>query len=383
MKKRTNSRIRGFTRVELPVVSGRKSAAFTLVELLVVIAIIGILVALLLPAIQAAREAARRAQCNSNLHNVALALLNFHDVKKHFPVDEDIYNDPPDRFDLDNGTWRGQPGDPLRETDKLSGAGWIVEVLPQIEEQALYDQFKPYLDKPWDDPHSGTGATRQTGLNADVPELRTALATQSEVLKCPSDEFAGPRNDQYPYNSGVEVPGAPVLVATTCYKGNAGDTAYDRSDDQLPFREPPGYWSGGPSYPGRKFDCHFAIDCFGIFWRFTYHRRGVKLREIIDGTTNTFLVGEASPADGNSPAWSSEGDWAITGVGINFDWESYATCVPAGQCWWNMRGFRSYHPGGVNFAFVDGSVRFVSDSIDHTTYRALSTRAKGELISNY
>jgi prepilin-type processing-associated H-X9-DG protein len=97
-------------------------------------------------------------------------------------------------------------------------------------------------------------------------------------------------------------------------------------------------------------------------WRFTYWRGGVKLREVTDGTSKTFLIGEASPVDGNSPAWSSEGDWAVTGVGINFDWESYAACLPAGACWWNMRGFRSYHAGGVQFAMVDGSVHFISDS---------------------
>jgi prepilin-type N-terminal cleavage/methylation domain-containing protein/prepilin-type processing-associated H-X9-DG protein len=362
--------------------SYRRNRGFTLVELLVVIAIIGILVALLLPAIQAAREAARRSQCNSNLHNLVLAVLNFHDVKKHFPVDEDIYLDPPDRLNLNNGTWQGQPGDRIREADKLGGGGWIVEILPQIEEQGLYDQFKPYLDRPWQNT-TKAGATPRTGLNADVPELRTALATQPEVLKCPSDEFAGPRNDQYPYNNVAQVPGAPVFVATTCYKGNAADTAFERSDDVAPFNDPLGYWSGGPTYAGRKFDCHYGIDCFGIFWRFTYHRGGVKLREIIDGTSKTFLIGEASPVDGNSPAWSSEGDWAITGVAINFDWQSYAACVPAGACWWDMRGFRSYHPGGVNFAFVDGSIRFMPDDIDHPVYRALSSRAKEDFTPGY
>jgi prepilin-type processing-associated H-X9-DG protein len=130
-------------------------------------------------------------------------------------------------------------------------------------------------------------------------------------------------------------------------------------------------------------DCHYGIDCTGIFWRYSYHRGGVKLKEITDGTSHTFLVGEASPVDGNSPAWSSEGDWAVTGIGINFDWQNYATCVPAGTCWWNMRGFRSSHPGGVHFAFADGSITFISDNIDHQIYRALSTREKGDATSGY
>lgn len=351
--------------------------AFTLVELLVVIAIIGILVALLLPAIQAARESARRSRCSNNIKNVALAALVYHDGRGHFPVDEDLYDDPPDEINLTNGQWKSQPPDPLRDAGKLSGAGWIVEVLSQLEEQALYDRFKPYLDKKWP-------AVFQ-GLNANAPELRNAIASQPAVLVCPSDEFQGPRIDQYPYGSSSQVPGAPVLVAVTSYKGNAGDTAFTNSDDVPPFNTPVGYWSGGPEYiwSGKKMDCHYGVDCFGIFWRYTYHRGGVKIREIVDGTSKTFLIGEASPVDGNSSAWSSDDDWATCGIGINFDWQNYAACLPAGACWWNMRGFRSYHPGGVQFAMADGAVRFVPDSIDHPIYRALSTRKKGELIADF
>jgi len=235
---------------------------FTLVELLVVIAIIGILVALLLPAIQAAREAARRTQCSNNIKNLALAALTYHDAAKHFPVDEDLYNDPPDIINLTNGQWITQPADPLRTARKLSGAGWIVEVLPQLEEQSLFDQFQPYLDKQW--------SFARQGMNADTPDLRAALAVQPTVLLCPSDEFPGPRNDQYPYSTPTQVAGAPVNVAVTCYKGNAGDTAFNQSDDVPPFNTPVGYWSGGPEYTasGQKMDCHYGIDCFGIFWRF-------------------------------------------------------------------------------------------------------------------
>ena len=351
---------------------------FTLVELLVVIAIIGILVALLLPAVQSAREAARRIQCSNNLKNLGLAAHVYHDSKKHLPVDEDVYSNPPANIDLNTGRWIGKAADPMRDANKLGGAGWIVDILPQLEEQALYNQFQPYLDKAW---------TLKQGLNANEKVLRAALAVQPAVLLCPSDLFHGPRDDQNPFTNSVEVPGAPVLAAVTCYKGNAGDTAYVDSDNQLPFNSPVGYWSGGPEYreasPPSTLDCHAGVDCTGILWRFTYHRGGVKMREITDGTSHTFLIGEASPVDGNSPAWTSAGDWAVAGIGLNFDWENYAACVPVGSCWWNMRGFRSSHPGGVQFAFADGSVRFLPDDIDHPAYRALSTRKKGDSTSGY
>jgi prepilin-type N-terminal cleavage/methylation domain-containing protein len=354
-----------------------RGRAFTLVELLVVIAIIGILVALLLPAVQAAREAARRAQCSNNIKNIALAALVFHDARKRFPIDEDLYDGPPDDIDLTNGRWLREPADPIRDAGKLSGAGWIVEILPQIEEQALYDRFKPFLDKKW--------LAVFQGMNANDPVLRAALASQPQVLLCPSDEFQGPRQDQYPYTTASQVPGAPVVVAVTCYKGNAGDTAFVSSDDLPPFNTPLGYWSGGAEYiwSGKKMDCHYGTDCFGIFWRYSYHRGGVKIKDITDGTSKTFLIGEASPVDGNSAAWVSDDDWATCGIGINFDWESYAACVPAGSCWWNMRGFRSSHPGGVHFTLADGSVRFVVDNIDHPIYRALSTRKKGDWTAEY
>ncbi len=259
------------------------------------IAIIGILVALLLPAIQSAREPARRAQCSNNIKNLALAVLVYHDARKHFPIDEDLYDDPPDLFDLSNGRWLSQPPDPIRDAGKLSRAGWIIEVSPQLEEQAIYDRFKPFLDKKW---------TTQSGLNANDPDLQGALAVQPAVLVCASDQFPGPRMDQYPFSAASQVPTAPMLVAVTSYKGSAGDMAFVNTDDVPPFNTPLGYWSGGPEYiwSGKKMDCHYGIDCFGIFWRYTYHRGGAKIKEITDGTSKTFLIGEASPVDGNSAA---------------------------------------------------------------------------------
>jgi prepilin-type N-terminal cleavage/methylation domain-containing protein/prepilin-type processing-associated H-X9-DG protein len=351
--------------------NSNKRFAFTLVELLVVIAIIGILVALLLPAIQAAREAARRASCTNNVKNLALAAINYHDQQKHFPIDEDYSEFPPQQINLRTGARAAVASDPLRAARKLSGAGWIVQVLPQLEEQALYDQFQPYLDKPWN-------VLRQ-GMNANVPALRQAIAVQPPVLQCPSNEFRGPREDQFPFGPS-QLDGAPALVAVTCYKGNAGDGAFEPS----PAQQPLGFWTYNP-----LINCYIGTDCFGVFWRYTYYKGGVEIKEFTDGTSKTLLVGEASPEDGNSPAWSSDGDWALAGVQLNWNWQTAGECLGGTgvanpglrSCWPLMRGFRSPHPGGVHFAFADGSVQFLSDSIEHLVYRAMSTKDGNEAIS--
>jgi prepilin-type N-terminal cleavage/methylation domain-containing protein/prepilin-type processing-associated H-X9-DG protein len=363
----------------------RRRGAFTLVELLVVIAIIGVLVALLLPAVQAAREAARRGACVNNLHNLAIAVHSFHDARQRFPVDEDYY-DQTGPFAFNTGdladpvnTQYQTVDDPIRTARKLSGAGWIVEVLPQMEQQALFNRFKPFLDRPW--------MRLKQGMNANDVDLRLALQVQPEILLCPSNELRGPRDDQYPYSSSMEVTGGPIPVAVTHYKGNSGDGSFEPNPAESPLgTRPYGFWTYNP-----PLNCYNRTDCFGIFWRATYHRDGVKMKEIVDGTTNTLLLGEASPEDGNSPAWSSDGDWAIAGVQLNWDWQSKGFCLDSGgspnpgtrSCWPLMRGFRGKHPGGVNFAFADGNVRFISESIEHLTYRALSTRAGEEVVSDY
>jgi prepilin-type processing-associated H-X9-DG protein len=117
----------------------------------------------------------------------------------------------------------------------------------------------------------------------------------------------------------------------------------------------------------------------------SYFKGGVKMKEIIDGTSNTILIGETSPLDGESAAWSSDGDWAVTGVQLNWDPLSLTQCqqnYSQDVCWKNLRGFRSSHPGGVQFAFADGSVRFINEDIEHLTLRALSTKAGDEVTND-
>jgi prepilin-type N-terminal cleavage/methylation domain-containing protein/prepilin-type processing-associated H-X9-DG protein len=358
---------------------------FTLVELLVVIAIIGVLVALLLPAVQAAREAARRTQCVNNSKNIALAALNFHDANKAYPVQEDysqyagvrceIVSSNPVSYGPAGGTGLGRcPNlaaneDPERQGARLHGGGWLVHILPQLEQGALYDRFQVVLDN-----NAAHWRVFRTGFNLNDPVFREAIAQQPAVFVCPSEEVSGPREDQFPYTS-TDVQNLPVLVSTTCYKGSAGDGGFE---SQPPHREL--IWHSGIT-------AYAATNNPGIFWRYSYLHRGVKIKEITDGTSNTFIIGEASPEDGNSPAWSSDGDWATTGIQLNWDWRASGACLNGagdtnmglGTCWPNMRGFRSKHPGGANFAYCDGSVAFLSDDVEHLTYRALSTKAGEEI----
>lgn len=368
--------------------SHKRISGFTLVELLVVIAIIGILVALLLPAVQAAREAARRMQCVTNLKNIALATLNHHDTYGHFPVNESYY-DGGDRGQSQNKVQvvdlsvpeiiRWVPRESLNVPDDgLDGGGWIVRILPFLEENALYDQF--------DLPNEGVngrwnGSPGNHGMNNTLDEASSftaALGQQPSVLACPSDDKSGPATgEQFPYSKGTEVPRGPkITVATTSYKGNAGDGVFEREPQPLED------WSYNP-----RFSCYEGDKCVGVFWRATYIRGGVKMRTITDGASQTFLVGESSPIDGNSAAWSSDGDWAVTSIEINFNWREDGECIDGngvpnpGQCWGLMRGFRSLHPGGLNFARCDGSVAFVNDDIAHLVYRARSTRNRGEVVN--
>jgi prepilin-type N-terminal cleavage/methylation domain-containing protein/prepilin-type processing-associated H-X9-DG protein len=363
--------------------SPKNYRGFTLVELLVVIAIIGVLVALLLPAVQAAREAARRTQCVNNSKNIALAAINYHDVHKSFPVSEDYstylgvrceeVGSNPINYGPAGGTGLGRcptipaAQDPQRQASQLHGGSWIIHILPQMELQSIYDRF--------DIPDHGLNGDWKVGPRAGMSYVtdltfRSALETQPAVLVCPSDEFGGPRQGQFPF------PGA-ITVATTCYKGSAGDGGFE----PVPPHRDLVWHSGVTAYA--------AINNPGIFWRYSYLSGGIEFKAITDGTSNTFLFGEASPEDGNSPAWSSDGDWATTGIQLNWDARTSGACLDGSgnfspglaTCWPNTRGFRSQHTGGANFAFCDGSVAFIDNSIDHMTYRALSTKAGSEVVS--
>jgi prepilin-type processing-associated H-X9-DG protein len=134
-------------------------------------------------------------------------------------------------------------------------------------------------------------------------------------------------------------------------------------------------------------DCHHSLNrnpdtgkiegCNGLFWRQAYWFK-LKLKDITDGQSKTFMVGECVVAqDNHSAALFADGDWASCNILLNF----FVPEREGDAFWWDARGFRSLHPGGAQFAMADGSVQFISEGIDHKIYRGLSTRNGGEVVS--
>jgi len=345
--------------------AGTRRNGFTLVELLVVIAIIGILVALLLPAIQAAREAARRSSCSNNLKNLGLAVLNHHDVMKHFPVSYGA----------------AYPAEAPPNTQH--GAGWILNSLPQLEEDALFDQFTAG--------GAFEGAFREKAVGKNLPNTGLASAkngvscvalmqTQLQILQCPSDPSDQKvRNDQSEWRPQPD--GVPVFV--TNYKGVLDDTYLGQGPEfggtvgnngpgvqyiSGVYKEgPPDYYKSGPN------DCHNNLRCRGIFFRQSW-QRPVKIGSVSDGTSHTFMIGEDLPDYNNhSTAYYGNGDWCSCNLPLN----NLLNQDPAAlnlEFWYDQQSFRSRHPGGAQFCMADGSVRFVAENIDNQTYRVACSR---------
>jgi prepilin-type N-terminal cleavage/methylation domain-containing protein len=299
---------------------------FTLVELLVVIAIIGVLVALLLPAVQTARESARRMSCSNNLKQYGLAIHSYHDTHQYFPISI-AYN----------------VAGP-RPTPQPNGKGWIVSILPHLEQQALFAEFQPGFIGAFN-VANGTGMANLA--------CRTAMTTRIKVIECPSDG-----QSRRIINNHSELTAA-IPTAVTNYKGVLGD--YRLGD-------------AASIHQGTEPDCHNAVvECNGIFFRNNYQYQP-RLATITDGTSQTFMVGEDIPLHNlRSGAYFTNGDWVSCHGPIN-----YFPNPPAPGTWPNVMTFRSRHPTGAQFCLADGSVHFVAQNINYPLYRSLCTKAGGE-----
>ncbi|MCH2115795.1 MAG: DUF1559 domain-containing protein [Pirellulales bacterium] len=357
----------------------RPQHGFTLVELLVVIAIIGVLVALLLPAVQAAREAARRAQCMNQLANLGKACLNYESGQGVLPAAGDI-NLP---F---HGDQRGNRQVNVYveafKDNKHSWTSWIFEILPQIEQTALYEQWDKTAQKFGGDPPFDN--FRNVAIQ-DIPLLycpsrRAGIQSEEEQILLPKWVEMGQLSGQG-LGGGTDYGGN--LGSGNCWSETAGYYNQHVSWACTHGHIPPG-GTGSPIVG----PIVFGTEPGGP---------GAALRQITDGTSNTIMLGELQrmydPLGPNEPASGVQGHkirsqraqdaWALAGVwnlftcmdGINYELH------PGGMNNWFYESPGSEHPGGAQFCFVDGSVTFMSENIDPTILHRLGTRAVEDIVS--
>jgi len=315
---------------------------FTLVELLVVITIIGILISLLLPAVQSAREAARRLQCSNNLKQLALGCLNHENAQGFFPSDGWGYTyvgDP------DRGFGRSQPG------------GWAFSVLPYVEQEALFKL--------------GAGTSGSQRDTANAQRYQTPVAT----FNCPTRRTA----QVFGVVSNLRPTGCAGLTRS-CYAANLGDSNY-----LVAWAEPSSYAQAQD--PGYDWASLPAAGSTGI----CFQHSEISVAQIRDGTSNTYLMGEKSidpehyldGEDGGDDWCMYQGQQDDNVRSVGWADSNYATGyyplppLPdrAGQN--DYSGFGSAHAAGINMAFCDGSVRSISYSIETETHRRLGNRKDG------
>jgi prepilin-type N-terminal cleavage/methylation domain-containing protein/prepilin-type processing-associated H-X9-DG protein len=338
-----------------PIIGRRPQTGFTLIELLVVIAIIAVLIALLLPAVQAAREAARRAQCVNNLKQLALAAHNYESSNGSFPMGNQGYLFP-------------SCGNAFPADAPIYSA--FVYILPYVEQNSIAN---------------GYNFSRVFVSVSNV----TVQGTQLNAFNCPSD---------LPF---TQEPAGYIPYVQNSYATNRGrneNIGWNWSNTAPPDPTAP-YYTNCNGDPGD-----------GMFgWQSAF-----KIANVTDGLSNTFLFGEVSRFVDEPPSIFSVGNVTVeftddysdqaghptsgafiiprlnappdkTGavyaacLGPAFyptDWINNPACLSLGQY-----GFRSLHPGGANFSMADGSVKFIKNSIAVAAYRALATRAGGEILS--
>lgn len=313
----------------------RKKPGFTLIELLVVIAIIAVLIALLLPAVQQAREAARRSQCKNNLKQMGLALHNYHDSFKTFP-------------------WGCLDGDDLGASNRMT-MNWRFDILPYIDQAPLYSQLSQY------DRRDAVATTHNSAFWLALPIQQQVIP----VYICPSESIG-------PYTSRNQNGGdttCPTTSAMTSYQGCASTCAPSAGGST-------GYYCGGagvgPNPPGM----------------FSHFPTRIDISKVTDGTSNTLMAGErtAEKADascGSGTTWNGSNYMCWMGQFGSVGSTNYGINQRCRTSWQSGLGFGSMHVGGAHFVMADGAVRFISENISSTTFTGLGTRATAEVLGEF
>ena len=332
---------------------------FTLIELLVVIAIIGVLIGLLLPAVQKVREAANRASCQNNLKQIGLALHNYHDAFKRFP---------PGYVDANTKTSADMGGTP--DNDLGPGWGWASFLLPNLEQGNVYDRINFSV---------GVGM----GVNVQISQQPL------RIFQCPSDGL----QDAFPiYDSSFTNP-----IATVAHGNYVANNGWPECFNNAGGNFPGGV--GNDGLPGTK-----GSAANGPFFR----NSKTKIADVFDGMSNTIFVGERSSNHAPStwtgavtgarcPAWMATLPYTepyTPPPGPSYDNADFdeafilahgnATHLPSADFpVYDPDTFYSYHSGGANFLFGDGSIHFLAGNIDPGTYQALCTMAGREILGEW
>lgn len=319
----------------------RRPKGFTLIELLVVIAIIAVLVALLLPAVQQAREAARRSQCKNNLKQYGLGLATYEETHKQLPGGGNNWAAPQ--------------------------IGWQVMILPMMDQGALYQDADMNAGAAWDRCLGGSAPPCPAGV-IYIRQKNTPYAL------CPSDSGQGTVDGSW---------------AQSNYTGSLGSTRTPSADGNCNLFLQPGVHYEQPQGAADHGNDVAGENISGAFGRIN---AGFGVQAFSDGMSNTILVGEIIPTCNDHGA----GWWHYNGMGNahgstsvpintmttcrNEPNPEYPTCTA--QSNWNLSwGFRSRHTGGAHFLFGDGAVRFLSQNIDYQTYQRLGGRRDGKVLS--
>ncbi len=314
----------------------RRRAGFTLIELLVVIAIIAILVALLLPAVQQVREAARTTQCKDHLHNLGVALHNYHDSYNKLPPGSIVW------LNAAGTTYNGH------------GWTWQASILPHIEQKPLYDAIQG-LD----------GMGHELGGTNDPKQL---LAGSSDlgIFACPS-------------NPDVKSKSAKNGYSTSTYNGHMGTRIGDGSDDCIS-----GSVANAADMVSKPWGC---MNGNGVF----YISSSVSFRDITDGLSNTIFVSEVVDSGGDSTMKGGAGSdrkYIFSGGADSNPPTEMTEYLIAAEGNDPINGGAeeatgSYHAGGAQFCFGDGTVRFLNENMNMPTYQAVSTRSGNEPLGSF